>query len=78
MLSSLTSLVQSFVQSFGIAPTGIIAVLSVLVIVGLVAGVYQEMKLRKLAQERRRWSRATSYSSDEIEIQVGNDPDART
>jgi|HubBroStandDraft_4_1064222.scaffolds.fasta_scaffold1376825_2 hypothetical protein len=43
MLSSLTS----FVQPFGIAPVGIVAVLSVLVIVGLVAGIYQEAKLRK-------------------------------
>jgi hypothetical protein len=52
MISSLTS----FVESFGIAPApaGIVAVLSFLVIVGLVAGVYQEVKLRKAAGERRR------------------------
>jgi uncharacterized integral membrane protein len=52
MISSLTS----FVQSFGIAPAplGIVAVLSFLVIFGFVAGVYQEMKLRKAARERRR------------------------
>jgi hypothetical protein len=42
MISSLTS----FVESFGIAPApaGIVAVLSFLVIVGLVVGVYQQAK----------------------------------
>jgi hypothetical protein len=51
MISSLIS----FVESFGIAPApaGIVAVLSLLVIVGLVAGAYQEAKLRKAARERR-------------------------
>jgi hypothetical protein len=76
MLSSLTSSVHSFVQPIGIAPVGILAVLSLLVIAGLVAGIYQEAKLRK-ASQRRRLPRATSYSSDELEIQVRNDPDAR-
>ena len=76
MPSSLTSSVQSFVQPVGIAHVGILAVLSILVIVGLVAGIYQEAKLRK-ASQRRRLPRATSYSSDELEIQVRNDPDAR-
>jgi hypothetical protein len=52
MISTFTS----FVQSFGIAPApaGIVAVLSLLVIVGLVAGVYQEAKLKKITQKRRR------------------------
>jgi hypothetical protein len=52
MISSVTS----FVDSFGIAPApaGIVAVLLFLVIVGLVAGVYQEAKLRKAERERRR------------------------
>jgi VIT1/CCC1 family predicted Fe2+/Mn2+ transporter len=52
MISSLTA----FVQSFGIAPApaGIVAVLLFLGVVGLVAGVYQEAKLRKAARERRR------------------------
>ena len=75
MLSSLTSFVQYFVQPIGIAPVGILAVLSILVIVGLVAGIYQEAKLRKVTQERRRSPRATSYSSNEIEV---GDPDARS
>jgi hypothetical protein len=70
MLSSLTS----FVQPFGIAPVGIVAVLSVLVIVGLVAGIYQEAKLRKITQERRRWLRAASYP-DQIDE---NGPSADT
>jgi hypothetical protein len=79
MLSSFASFAQSFAHSFGFAPApaGIVAVLAVLVIVGLVAGIYQEAKLRKTSQ-RRRLPRATSYSSDEIEIQVGTDPGART
>jgi VIT1/CCC1 family predicted Fe2+/Mn2+ transporter len=52
MISSLTS----FLQSSGIAPAPacIVAVLSFLVIVGLVAGVYQEVKPRKAARGRRR------------------------
>ena len=73
MIPSLTSTVQSFVQPIGIAPVGILAVLSILVIVGLVAGIYQEAKLRKVTQERRRSPRATSS----YEIEVG-DPDARS
>jgi hypothetical protein len=77
MLSSLTSSVHSFVQPIGIAPVGILAVLSLLVIAGLVAGIYQEAKLRKITQQQRRRPRATSYASDEIEIQVRNDPAAR-
>jgi hypothetical protein len=72
MLSSLTS----FVEPIGIAPIGILAVLSVLVFAGLVAGIYQEAKLRN-ASQKRRLPRATSYGSDENEIQVRNDPDAR-
>jgi hypothetical protein len=40
--------------------------LSILVFVGLVAGIYQEMKLRKVRQDRRP-PRATSYGSNEIE-----------
>jgi hypothetical protein len=72
MISSLASFVRPFVQSIGIAPFGIIAVLSFLVIIGLVAGLYQEVKLRK-AEQRRRWPRATSVS--EIEE---HDPTART
>jgi len=56
MLSSLISFVQSF--GFAPAPAGIVAVLAVPVIVGLVAGVYQEAKLRKVTQERRRRPRA--------------------
>jgi len=63
MVSSLTSFVQSFVQSY-IAVTGIVAVLSVMVIVGLLAGLYQEVKLRN-AEQRRRWPRATSVSEIE-------------
>ena len=74
MLSSLTSFVQSFVQPIGIAPVGILAVLSILVIAGLVAGIYQEAKLRNVTQERRRSPRAPSYSSYEIE---DGDPGAR-
>jgi hypothetical protein len=79
MLSSFTSFAQSFAHSFGFAPApaGIVAVLVVLVIAGLVAGIYQEAKLRN-ASQKRRLPRATSYASDEIEIQVRNDPDART
>jgi hypothetical protein len=50
MISSLTSFVQSFVQPIGIAPVGIIGVLSFLVIVGLLAGLQQEVKLRKAEQ----------------------------
>ncbi|MGC2079692.1 MAG: hypothetical protein WA728_27470 [Xanthobacteraceae bacterium] len=75
MISSLTSFVQSFVQPIGIGPFGILAVLSFLVIVGLVAGLYQEAKLRKLTRERRGEPRATSYSSYEIEE---GDPTRRT
>jgi hypothetical protein len=56
MFSSLTSSIQSFVQPIGIAPVGILAVLSVLVIAGLVASIYQEVKLRKITQGRRRLS----------------------
>ena len=48
MLSSLTSFVQSFVQPIGIAPVGILAVLSILVIVGLVAGIYRKRSYGKL------------------------------
>jgi hypothetical protein len=66
MISSLTSYVQSFVQPIGIVPVGILAMLSILVFVGLVAGIYQEMKLRKVRQDRRP-PRATSYGSNEIE-----------
>jgi hypothetical protein len=72
MLSSLTS----FVEPIGIAPIGILAVLSVLVIAGLVAGIYQEAKLRN-ASQRRRSPRATNDGSDKNEIHVRNGPDAR-
>lgn len=77
MLSSFTSFAQSFAHSFGFAPApaGIVAVLAVLVIFGLVAGIYQEAKLRN-ALQKRRLPRATSYGSDEIEIQTRNDPGA--
>jgi hypothetical protein len=51
MISSLTS----FAESFG-ASAGIVAVLSVLVIVGLLAGVYQEIKLARAARKRRQES----------------------
>jgi hypothetical protein len=74
MLSSLTSSVQSFVQRIGIGPVAILAVLSLLVIAGFVAGIYQEAKLRK-ASQRRRLPRATSYNSDEPEIQARSDSD---
>jgi hypothetical protein len=68
-ISSVQSFVQSFVQSY-IAVTGILAVLSILVIVGLLAGLYQEAKLRK-AEQRRRWPRATSEVEED-------DPAARS
>jgi hypothetical protein len=56
MLSSFTSFAQSFAHSFGFAPApaGIVAVLAVLVIAGLVAGIYQEAKLRKITKDLRR------------------------
>jgi uncharacterized membrane protein YtjA (UPF0391 family) len=68
MISSLTS----FVESFGIAPApaGIVTVLSFLVVVGLVASLYQEVRLRR-AEQRRRWPRATSEVDED-------DPAART
>jgi len=61
------SILASFVQSFGVAPAGIVAVLSALVIIGLLAGVYQEAKLKRAARERRQRSREVSPASYEIE-----------
>lgn len=58
MISSLTS----FAESVG-APAGIVAVLSILVIMGLLTGVYQEMKLARAARKRRRES--ASYEIEE-------------
>jgi hypothetical protein len=58
------SILASFVQSFGVAPAGIVAVLSALVIIGLLAGVYQEVKLKGAARAQLR---AVSPASYEIE-----------
>jgi len=61
------SILASLVQSFGVAPAGIVAVLSALVIIGLLAGVYQEAKLKRAVSERRQSSREVSAASYEIE-----------
>jgi hypothetical protein len=50
-----------FVQSFGLAPAGIVTVLSALVIIGLLAGVYQEVKLKRAAREQLRAVSPDSY-----------------
>jgi phosphotransferase system glucose/maltose/N-acetylglucosamine-specific IIC component len=50
----MTSFLTSYLQSFGFAAAGFVAVLFVLVIAGLLETVRQEIKLKKVERERRR------------------------